>query len=81
LPISTTSHKRTKWFTGKREGVFGYAGHTGSEKREDTKNIKASQRIAMKPSKCEAAHSTRISKTIERLEYLEAYIRPKAQDP
>ena len=61
------------------EAVFGDAGYTGVEKREDTQHIKATGYVAMKPSKRKAVEGKRMSKTVEKLEYLKASVRPKVE--
>jgi IS5 family transposase len=66
---------------GEEEAVFGDAGYTGVEKREDTKHIKATWHVAMKPSKRKAIKSEikRMSNTVEKLEYLKASVRSKVE--
>jgi IS5 family transposase len=63
------------------QAVFGDAGNTGVEKREDTQHIKATWHIAMKPTKRKAiaTESKRMSKTIEKLEYRKASVRSKVE--
>ena len=74
----TQAHKLVH---GEEEAVFGDAGYTGVEKREDTKHIKATWHVAMKPTKRKAIEieSKRMSKTIEKLEYLKASVRSKVE--
>ena len=66
---------------GEEEAVFGDAGYTGVDKREDTQHIKASWHVAMMPSKRKAikSESKRMGKTVERLEYLKAAVRSKVE--
>ena len=74
----TQAHKLVH---GEEEAVFGDAGYTGVEKREDTKHIKATWHVAMKPSKRKAikSESKRMSNTVEKLEYLKASVRSKVE--
>jgi transposase, IS5 family len=74
----TQAHKLVH---GREQAVFGDAGYTGVEKREDTQHIKATWHVAMKPSKRKAikSESKRMGKTVERLEYLKAAVRSKVE--
>lgn len=60
----TQSHKLVH---GEEEAVFGDTGYTGVEKREDSKHIKATWHVAIKPTKRKAieTESKRMSKTVK----------------
>ena len=72
----TQAHKLVH---GEEEAVFGDAGYTGVEKSEDTQHIKATRYVAKKPSKRKAVEGKRMSKTVEKLEYLKASVRSKVE--
>jgi IS5 family transposase len=72
-------HRARLLVHGEEQAVFGDVGYTGVEKREDAKHIKATWHVAMKPSKRKAVEGKRMSKTIERLEYLKASVRSKVE--
>ncbi|MFW8564815.1 IS5 family transposase [Orrella sp. 11846] len=66
---------------GEETVVFGDAGYTGVEKREELQDVDVTWHIAMKPSQQKAIKGKRIQNTVAHIETLKASVRAKVEHP
>ena len=64
---------------GEAHDVFGDAGYTGVEKRDELKNLDAQWHVAMKPSQKNAIQDKRLREIVDRLEFLKSSVRARVE--
>jgi len=66
---------------GEEQDVFGDAGYTGVEKRDELKDLDVQWHVAMKPSQKNTIQDKRLRKIVDRLEFLKSSVRAKVEHP